>query len=103
MATVSRNDFEAFVELVEGRMFGPSYHTSPISVQFTLPQTGVQVELKATALQVTPIGRFYGRTDAWNAVRLSDWAYDNFSFFGKGARSTEALTEARQLFELLVR
>lgn len=117
---VSRQDLEAFAELLDARVNGPYCDRAKMTLTFVLPETGVKTELRVTAIlnaQATPTGRhygrtphdtgtrFYGRADArgqgWNEVRLDNWAGQNFAHFGKGARSIDTWNEAKQLAALL--
>lgn len=94
---VSKSDIEAFVELVDAQTWEPNYRRCEFKAKFTLP-CGVEVRLQVPSIEMTPNGNFYGRSDTWTHVKLSDWVWENVSMFGKGARGDEA---HNQLFELI--
>lgn len=100
---ISREDFEAWVELVDARVTEtPGHSSSRIRAEGNLPTTEVKYRFEARGILVDSRGFSYGRDDSWNLVRIDTWPYNNFSLFGKGARSAEACVDMEELFELLV-
>ena len=97
---ISRADFEAWVELVQGHIYRtPDYRQSEIGVDLYVG--GVKAEAHVRAIKAVGGERFYARHDEWNMVRVNDSWGGVFSFFGKGARAVETYAAAREAWELL--
>ena len=99
---VTKQDYEIFVEILraEKRVSWerePDNRSSKIAVEFSL-KNGVEVTFSGTALEVTPTGNFYGRHNTWTHIKFEEWALDNVSLKGKGARGPET---RKMLFETL--
>lgn len=97
---VSRKNFEAWLALIDPQhTFLPDACSSRIKL-FGKLSTGANYTFEAHALAVASLKQvFYGRSDAWNAVKIS---MKDFHFTGEGARSEATRNEAKQLFDLLV-
>lgn len=101
-AYISRKEFEDWVALVGGEITRqPDYRSSKLAVSGKM-ENGVAFMFEATAIAVTKAGRFFGRCDEWNAIKLLDSACRNFHFFGQGARDQATWKAADESFDILM-
>ena len=97
---VSRQDFEAWVDAIEGQTDEPSYRDSKLEVRVQVTET-VHMYVNVTAISNEGGVRRYGRHETWNEVRFSTWIWDNVSMYGKGSRSNGTAIQVRKLFSLI--
>jgi hypothetical protein len=103
---ISTQDFQAFVELVGGKVIRwPLNNSSRILVEVQLTET-VRMEVEATAILRTEAGEFFGRNDEYNFVRVPQvmeqgWVDGNYALFGQGARLYSNTQKALELLSLL--
>ena len=96
----SREDFEAFIEMVDGHLWRtPEYNSSAIRVSFEV--NGVEATLDLTALLIGPYVSYYGRDDNWNAVRLSSSDRTSIHYNGKGSRDPKIWETGEELVGML--
>ncbi|MFH1575250.1 MAG: hypothetical protein ABIG68_14815 [Acidobacteriota bacterium] len=106
---VSREDFEAFVELVGAETVFFDWRAK-VDVYFEL-ENGVKVRLNGTLLYHTALWNRYGRPDAvdrygvlhqeWTHVLIDANSGSAFNRFGQGARSSETSQEITVLHTIL--
>lgn len=98
---ISKADFETWVELVGGKITIEPDWRGKSDLEVSLQVNEVKATLSARAINVKRGVFYYGQRDEWNMVRVNAWYGTAFHFFGKGARSVETASAARDLHDLL--
>lgn len=97
---ISRQDWEAFVETVDARTYGPTNSSCWTRANFKL-ESGITAAVQVNTINITNKGTFYGRSGAWSHVELKTWAMENATLTGKGSRGEEASREIKEILSLL--
>lgn len=97
---VTRQDWEAFVETVDARTYGPTNSSCWTRANFKL-ECGVDAAVKVNTINVTPKGNFYGRSGDWTHVEIKTWIWENTTLTGKGSRGEQASQEIKEIMSLL--
>lgn len=91
---ITRDEFETWMELYDIDMYkSPSHNSASIRCSGHL-ESGVKFTFTATAIEQTSAGKYYGRYNSWNMIKVSAYQTENFNFHGKGSRSTETWKSA---------